>query len=114
MPPPDPALERRIAALELELERRHAEAEGLLLAAKGKFDATRASEERARRWAQSVNGAEESDELDEEEIRAAYEAAGVPLDDGGGGGAEGMQPVSPRVARRSERKAGARAMKFSR
>jgi hypothetical protein len=116
--PPDADLGRRVANLELELERRHAEAEGLLLRAKGQFDAARAAEERARKHAiraeNAVGGSDEGDELDPEEIQAAYEAAGVFADDGGGSRDEGLQPVHPRLARRAERKAGARAMKFSR
>jgi hypothetical protein len=113
-PSADPELERRLAALELELERRHAEAEGLLLRAKGQFDAARAAEERARRHAESAQRSEEGDELSPEELAAAYEAAGLRLDDGGGGDAEGLQPVHSRLGRRSERKAAAFAMKFSR
>lgn len=107
----DAGLATRVGALELEMERRHAEAEGLLLKAKGKFDAARAAEERTRRLA---NGAEESEEELEEAIRAAYADAGIQLEHGELGQEEGVQPMRGGMASRHESKSNAHAMKYGR
>lgn len=106
----DAELEGRVARLELELERRHAEAEGLLLRAQGKFDAARAAEERTRRLAER---AEEGDEDELEAIRAAYEEAGVPLGDEEGSEANGVQPVPSAMEARASSKQSAYAMKWA-
>ncbi|MFG0329818.1 MAG: hypothetical protein ACF8PN_07975 [Phycisphaerales bacterium] len=107
----DGALDGRVAALERELERRHAEAEGLLLKAAGKFDAARAAEERARRLAERVETSED-DQLDA--LRSAYAEAGIPLDDEGSGEGEGLHAVRNGMATRDESRANAYAMKWAR
>lgn len=104
-------LDGRVAALEREMERRHAEAEGLLLKASGKFDAARAAEERARRLA---DRAESGDEERLEEIVEAYAQAGLPLHDAPNGDGETLQPVHGRVAGRHDSKSSAYAMKWGR
>lgn len=113
--PTDQDLAGRVAALERELERRHAEAEGLLLKARGKHDAARAAEERARRLAS--RGPEESDdggELDEDTIRRAYAEAGVSLADGDGSEEEGLPAVPGGMARRQASKRSAYDAKWGR
>lgn len=105
------ALDARLAALELEIDKRDARAEALLLKAEGKFKAARASEERARRLAEGV---EQSEEEELEEIRQAYADAGIPLGNGGGSGEEEVPSVPTRLGRRLESKSAAFAMKFGR
>lgn len=106
----DPSLELRVAALEREMERRHAEAEGLLLKARGKFEAARAAEERTRRLAERD---EPSEEEQLEVLREAYAEAGVSLDDDLIGAEEGLHPVRNGVAARGQGKQAALALKFS-
>lgn len=104
-------LEARLAALELSIDKREAQAEAVLLQAEGKFKAARASEERARRLAESSEASEEdlADELIE-----AYTAAGFPVGNGAGSEEEEVQPVHTRMGRRRESKSSAHAMKFGR
>lgn len=111
----DPALESRVADLELRLERHMAEAEALMLKAKGKFDAARASEERTRRLADSAPGVEEGEEeLTEDELREAYAAAGIHLGNAEAEPPEGVQPLPSRMDRRRQSKQNALALKWSR
>lgn len=107
----DAGIASRVAALELEMERRHAEAEGLLLKAKGKMDAARSAEERARRLAESTPPSEE-EQLEAD--LADYEAAGLLSDNGAIGPEEPMQPVPGSMATRADSKASAYQMKWQR
>lgn len=107
-------LEGRVSDLELRLDRQMAEAEALMLRAKGKFDAARAAEERARRLADSGSGLEDGDAFDEEEIRRAYEEAGFSLSDASSGPGEEVLPVHSRLDARRASKSNALQMKFGR
>lgn len=112
-PAMDATLESRVAALERELERRHAEAEGLLLKAQGKFDAARAAEERTRRLAESAAQPGEGEEdLDEQAIIEAYEQVGLPLSDAAGSEENGMHTVPSRMETRRSSKQNAHRAKF--
>lgn len=108
-------IERRLAALERDVERRYAEAEALQIKAESRFAAARSSEERARRYAQSGgdDGDEEGD-LDAEAFRAALEEAGVSGYDAGGGEDQGLHALSSRVGRRRLSKLNAHSLKRGR
>jgi len=108
-PSEDAKLAARVADLELSVDRREAEAEALLLKAKGKFDAARAAEERTRRLAE---GNARSDEELEESVLEAYAEAGIPLSDAPNGEEEGVPPVSTRLGRRHESKQNALSKKW--
>lgn len=101
-------VEPRVAALERELERRHAEAEGLLLKAQGKHDAARAAEERARRLSESAQEEREPIEV----LAEQFEVEGLRYGDEEGSGANGVHPVPSGVAVRNPGTAAAFAMKF--
>ena len=105
------ALETRLRAVELALDKREAEAEATLMRAEAKFKAARASEERARRLAESH---EQSDEEIADEIREAYADAGFHLGNGEGSPEEGMPAMPSRLARRQESKSAAFMMKYGR
>lgn len=103
-------LDRRLAAVERDIERRFAESEGLLLKAKGKHDAARAAEERARRLAASA----EDSEPDLEDFAEAFQANGVLPGDAPAGGDEGVPAVRGGMAGRHASKSNAYAAKWGR
>lgn len=110
------ALAERVADLERAFEIRHAEAEGLLLQAKGKFDAARAAEERTRRLSKSAPSDEEEPDPFEDGLQEleAVEAAQLHLGDEGGSELNGLHPMHTRVDSRRASRESAYAMKWGR
>jgi hypothetical protein len=104
----DPDVAKRLAAVEREFERRNAEAEGLLLRAKGQLDAARAAEERQRRLAE--RSPESSEPI--EELAEAYAQGGVPQADGDDGSGQGVLALHGSLASRRDSKSNAYAMKW--
>jgi hypothetical protein len=88
----DESLGARVAALELELDKREAKADAVLMKAEGQLKAARAAEERARRLGESSAGDWEGGEGLPPEILQAYQDAGLRLNDGAGG-EEGEVPA---------------------
>lgn len=99
------SLERRVIELELELGKRMAESEALLLEAKNDRRTARNAEERTRRMvAQSPRGHEGGGELLEgDDGGAAPTGDGGSYDDAQGSGAEGVLTVPARVASQPSR-----------
>lgn len=80
------AVAPRLEALELSHKKWEAEAEALVLQAKGKFEAARSAEERTRTMKKSIERDPESGAESTEELAAAYrELLGIPAADGEGG-----------------------------
>ena len=103
--PTDPALGARLDDLERRLSLELAEAEATRVKANGRFDAARASEERARRLAAVESGAEEGDDGgDPEAIAEAYAQLDVLPGNGAGSEAGPVFAMPSHMARARGRK----------
>lgn len=87
----------RVQALELSHKKWEAEAEALVIQAKGKYDGARNAEERTRTMKKSLARDPESGPESEEELAEAYrELLGiVPQADGDGGEEDGVSSLRP-------------------